>query len=185
MIHTLLCGVSCLRGQSPFVLYQHVRQSGLCCRPDPPVLPTGSVFRISMTLPVGSSTSATPVTPGEDGSLQSGLPSRPYRYSESGDLLCSGGNPAYGSLPHPIQGPVIAGCLESLLLQSRCAVHDSDYECWSGGISLPRSDCVIQILPLHNQLGGYLYDLMIEFVGDWCCAKTFHDGGLNFVFISR
>ena len=55
---------------------------------------TGSVFRISMTLPEGSSTSATPVTPGEDGSLQSGLPSRPYRYSESGDLLCTNGNPA-------------------------------------------------------------------------------------------
>ena len=34
------------------------------------------------------------VTPGEDGSLQSGLPSRPHRYSESGDLLCSSGNPA-------------------------------------------------------------------------------------------
>ena len=118
MIQTLPCGVSCFRSQNPFVLYLHVRQSGLCCRPDPPVLPTGSVFRISTTLPEGSSISATPVTPGENGSLQSGLPSRPYRYSESGDLLCSGGNPAYGSLPHPIQGPVIAGCLESLRLQS-------------------------------------------------------------------
>ena len=64
-----------------------MRRSGLYCRADPPVLSTGSVFRISMTLPEGSSTSATPVTPGEDGSVQSGLPSVPYKYSESGDLL--------------------------------------------------------------------------------------------------
>ena len=68
-------------------------------------------------------TSATLVTPGEDGSLQSGLPSRPYRYSESGDLLCSGGNPAFGLLPHPIQALVIARCLESLRLQFWRAVH--------------------------------------------------------------
>ena len=36
----------------------HVRRSGLCCQPDPPVLPTGSVVRISTTLPEGSLTSA-------------------------------------------------------------------------------------------------------------------------------
>ena len=93
MFQTLPGGVSCFWGQTPFVLYLHVRWSGMCCRPDPPVRPTGSVFRISTTLPEGSSTSPTPVTPGEDGSLQSGLPSRPYRYSESSDLLCSDGNP--------------------------------------------------------------------------------------------
>ena len=92
MFQTLPGGVSCFRGQNPFVLHLHVRRSGLYCRPDPPVLLTGSVFRISMTLPEGSSTSATPMTPGEGGWLQSGLLSRPYRYSESGDLLCSDGN---------------------------------------------------------------------------------------------
>ena len=42
----------------------------------------------------------------------------------------------------------------------------SDYEYCSGGISLPRSDCVIQLLPLSYQLDGYSYDLMMEFVGD-------------------
>ena len=57
----------------------------------------------------GSSTSATPVPPGEDGSVQSGLPSVPYKYSESGDLLCTGGNPAYGLMPLPIQARVVAG----------------------------------------------------------------------------
>ena len=46
----------------------------------------------------------------------------------------------------------------------------SDYEYCSGGISLPRSDCVVQLLLLHYQLDGYPYDLMIEFVGDWCFA---------------
>ena len=49
---------------------------------------------VSTTLPEGSSTSAAPVTPGEDGSLPSEVPSCLYRYSESGDLLCSHGNPA-------------------------------------------------------------------------------------------
>ena len=112
MIQTLPCGVSCFRGQNPLVLCLHMRRSGQYCRPDTPVLPTGSVFRISTTLPEGSSTSATPVTTGEDGSFQYGLPSGPYKYSESGDLLCTGGNPAYGLLPLPIQARVIAGCLD-------------------------------------------------------------------------
>ena len=40
--------------------------------------------------------------------------------AESGDLLCTDGNPAYGLLPFPIQAMVIARCLESLRL--------SDYE---------------------------------------------------------
>ena len=123
MIQTLPCGVSCFRGQNPLVLCLHVRQSGLCYRPDPPVFPTGSVIRISTTLPEGSSTSAMPVNPGEDGSLQSGLPNRPYKYSESGDLLCTGENLAFGLLPHPIQDLVIARCLELLRLQFRRAVH--------------------------------------------------------------
>ena len=39
--------------------------------------------------------------------------------------------------------------------------------------------CVIQILHLRNQLDGYPYDRMIEFVGDWCLALTFHAGGQN------
>ena len=33
-----------------------------------------------------------------------------------------------------------------------------DYECCSGGIKLPRSDCVNQILPLHSQPDGHSYD---------------------------
>ena len=40
--------------------------------------------------------------------------------------------------------------------------------------------CVIQIFHLHNQLDGYPYDLMMEFVGDWCLALTFHAGGQNY-----
>ena len=58
MIQTLPCGVSRFRGQNTLLLCLHVRRSGLCCQPDPPVLPTGSVFRISKTLPEGLSTSA-------------------------------------------------------------------------------------------------------------------------------
>ena len=45
-------------GQNTLLLCLHVRRSGLCCQPDPPVLPTRSVVRISTTLPEGSLTSA-------------------------------------------------------------------------------------------------------------------------------
>ena len=103
------------------------------------MLPTGSLFRISTTLPEGSSTSATPVTLGEDGSLQSGLPSHPYKYSESGDLLCTDGNSAYGLLPLPIQAMVIARCLESLWLQFfRRAVHVRTMNDVPEGLVYPR-----------------------------------------------
>ena len=70
-------------------------------------------------------------------------------------------------------GRVVARCLEPV---SACRSR-SDYVCCSRGIGLPRSDCVIQLLPLHNQLDGYPYDQMIEFVGDWCFTLTFHAGG--------
>ena len=40
------------------LLCLHVRRSGLCCQPDPPVPPTGSVVRILTTLPEGSPNSA-------------------------------------------------------------------------------------------------------------------------------
>ena len=46
-----------------------------------------------------------------------------YKYSESGDLLCTGENLAFGLLPHPIQDLVITRCLELLRLQFRRAVH--------------------------------------------------------------
>ena len=119
------------------------------------------------------------VAPGEDGSLQSELPSRPCKYSKSGDLLCTGGNPAHGLLPLPIQSRVSARCLESLRLQFRRAVHVRTMCAVPEGL-VYQSDCVIQLLPLHNQLDGYPYDLMIELVGDWCFASTFHAGGWNY-----
>ena len=104
MIQTLPCGVSRFRGQSPLVPCLHMRRSGMCRQPDPPVLPTGSVFRIYTSLPERSFTSATPLTPGEDGSRRPGLPSHSCSSSESGDLLYSDGNPAYVLMLLPIQG---------------------------------------------------------------------------------
>ena len=56
VIQTLLRGVNSIRGQNPRGLCLDVRLSGLYCRPDPPVLPTGSALRISTTLPEGLST---------------------------------------------------------------------------------------------------------------------------------
>ena len=64
--NTAAC-VNSIRGQNPLGLFLDVRQSGLYCRLDSPVLPTGSALRISTTLPEGSSTSATPVALGEGG----------------------------------------------------------------------------------------------------------------------
>ena len=58
VVQTLSAVVSRFRGQNTLLLCLHVRRSGLCCQPDPPVLPTGSVVRISTTLPEGSFTSA-------------------------------------------------------------------------------------------------------------------------------
>ena len=67
VIQTLLRGVNSIRGQNPLGLCLDVRLFGLYCRPDPPVLPTGSALRISTLLLEGSSTSATPVAPGGGG----------------------------------------------------------------------------------------------------------------------
>ena len=78
--HCLIPGLedpnTAVRGQNPLVTCLHSRRSRLCRQPDPPVLPTGSVFRISTSLPERSLTSATHVTPEEGGSRHSGLPSR-------------------------------------------------------------------------------------------------------------
>ena len=51
ILQTLSAVVSRFRGQNTLLLCLHVRRSGLCCQPDPPVLPTGSVVRIPTTLP--------------------------------------------------------------------------------------------------------------------------------------
>ena len=59
---------------------------------------------------------------------------------------------------------------------SVCCSH-SEYVCCSGGVTVPRSDCVIQLLLLHKQLDSELYDLMMEFVGGWYFTLTFHAGG--------
>ena len=117
VIRTLLRGVNSIQGQYPLGLCLDVRPSGFYC------LPTGSALRISAPLLEGSLTSAPPVAPGEGGWLHTGLPSRLCRYSESGDLLCTDGNPAYGLQPHPLQSPDSTGCPESFRLQSRPAVH--------------------------------------------------------------
>ena len=91
----------------------------MCCQPDPPVLPTGSVVRISTTRPEGSLTSASVIA--SDHSVRTPLLSEglgdtkpvilvTHRLSESGDLLCSDGNPASGLLPLLIQPFIGAGC---------------------------------------------------------------------------
>ena len=161
MFQTLPGSVSCFRGQNPFVLYRRVRRSGLYCRPDPTVLPTGSVFRIFTTRPEESLTSATPGTPGgrrviiiwiTESSVQR---SAVFRWKPGIRIAAS----SYSALRHRRMSGVVPSPVSAF--RSR-----SDDEYCSEVISLPRSDCVIQLLPLHYQLDGYPYDLMMEFVGD-------------------
>ena len=59
---------------------------------------------------------------------------------------------------------------------SVCCSH-SEYVCYCGGATVPRSDCVIQLLLLHKQLDSDPYDLMMEFVGGWCFALNIHASG--------
>ena len=55
----------------------------------------------------------------------------------SGDLLCTGGNPAYGLQPLIFQFQDSAGCPESFRLQSRHAVHVWTVSAVPGGIVSP------------------------------------------------
>ena len=68
ILQSLSAVVNRFRGQNTLLLCLHVRRSGLCCQMDPPVLQTGSVVRISMTMPEGSLTSAS-VTASSDHSV--------------------------------------------------------------------------------------------------------------------
>ena len=123
-----------------------------------------------MTLPEGSSTSATPVTPGEDGSGQSGLQSRSCKYSGVRRSAVYRWKPGLWIAAASYSGPGHRRMSGDALAPVSACRSRSDYEYCSGGISLPQSDCVVQLLLLHYQLDGYPYDLMIEYAGDWCFA---------------
>ena len=117
-----------------------------------------SALRISTTLPEGSSTSATPWPRGRASDYS--LDCRVVRTDTRSPAICcvQVETRHMDLLPHPIQSLVNAGCRESFRLQSRRAIHVWTMNAVPGGIKLPRSDCVIQILPLHNQPDGHSYD---------------------------
>ena len=109
ILQTLSAVVSRFRGQNTILLCLHVRRSGLCYQPDPPVLPTGSVVRISTTLLEGSFTSASVIASSHHSILMN-LLSEGLGDTELGDLLRTDGNPTSGLLPLLIQPFVAAGC---------------------------------------------------------------------------
>ena len=157
VIRTLLRGVNSIRGQNPLGLYLEVRPPRFYCLPDPPVLPTGSALRISTPLPEGSLISAPPVTTGRSGDYR--LDCRVICADTRSPAICcvqvetrhmiAASSPSvsgFRRMSGVVPAPISAG--RSCLDCERC----------SGGISFLRSDCVIQILPLHNQPDGHSYD---------------------------
>ena len=123
VIRSLTRSVNGFRGRSSLCLCLCVWPSGLAFLLDPPVLQT--VLASGTTAPPaeGSSTAAPPMDSGESGLLETRLPSCPYRFSESGGLLFTDGNPAYGLQLHHLRFLESVGAPESVRLQSRRAVH--------------------------------------------------------------
>ena len=130
MIQTLPCGASRFRGHNTLLLCLHVLSAGpsgasdwvgfqdlydtargiidLCECPIRKTIPLCRLFHWRDPEGPRGTTPVLRVT---------------YNYTKCGDLWCTGGNPAYGLLPLPIQSRVVAGCRESLRLQFRRAVH--------------------------------------------------------------
>ena len=119
ILQTLSAVVSRFRGQNTLLLCLHVRRSGLCCQPDPPVLPTGSVVRslrycqrdhlplhgsLPQTIPFGR------LSYQKDWEIRNLSSALRTGDRSKGDLLCSNGNPASGLLPLLIHPFVGAGC---------------------------------------------------------------------------
>ena len=88
--------------ESPLSLPVYAWPSGSAFLVDPTVLQTVLAPGTSALPAEGTSTAAPPIASGEGRLLETGLPGCPYRFSESGELPFTGGNPAYGlQLHHP------------------------------------------------------------------------------------
>ena len=88
--------------ESPLSLPVYAWPSGSAFLLDPTVLQTMLASGTSALPAEGTSTAAPPMTSGDGRLLETGLPGCPYRFSESGGLPFTDGNPAYGlQLHHP------------------------------------------------------------------------------------
>ena len=88
--------------ESPLSLPVYAWPSGSAFLLDPAVLQTVLASGTSALPAEGTSTAALPMDSGEGRLLETGLPGCPYRFSESGGLPFTDGNPAYGlQLHHP------------------------------------------------------------------------------------
>ena len=88
--------------ESPLSLPVYAWPSGSAFLLDPTVLQTVLASGTSSLPAKGTSTAAPPMDSGEGRLLETGLPGCPYRFSESGGLPFTDGNPAYGlQLHHP------------------------------------------------------------------------------------
>ena len=88
--------------ESPLSLPVYAWPSGSTLLLDPTVFQTVLASGTSSLPAAGTSATAPPIDLGDGRFLETGLPGCPYRFSESGGLPFSDGNPAYGlQLHHP------------------------------------------------------------------------------------
>ena len=143
--------MSRVRGQNPRVTCLHMRRSRLCRQPDPPMLPTGSAFRLFTSLPERYLNATTHVTRRRAG--HDTLDCRVVdAVTRSPEICCipMETRPTYcccflfrAGSPQDIwsrSGPGFGVLLTFRL----CVLLRRD--------CLPRSDCVIHLLLLHKQL---------------------------------
>ena len=109
--------------ESPLSLPVYAWPSGSTFLLDPTVLQTVLASGTSALPAEGTSTAAPPMDSGEGRLLEMGLPGCPYRFSESGGLPFTDGNPAYGLQLHPrflelVGAPESARLLDQIITTS-------------------------------------------------------------------
>ena len=102
--------------ESPLSLPVYAWPSGSAFLLDPTVLQTVLASGASAQPEEGTSTTAPPMTSGDGRLLETGLPGCPYRFSESGGLPFTDGNPAYGLQLHHLRFLELVGASESARL---------------------------------------------------------------------
>ena len=144
--------MSRFRGQNPLVPCLHMRRSGLCRQPDPPVwvgfqdlsISAREIFDLCNARDPGGGRVTTVWTAESFVQILGVRRSAVYRWKPG---LCVAAAPYSGPGRCKMSGVALAPV-------SVCCSRSHYVWCF-GGIKLPQSDCVIQLLPLRKQLDSY------------------------------